>query len=345
MSYVLHLWEQPVPASLAEADQIHTRLSAERTGQNPKFIELAKRLTERYPCMTSLDDDEDGAWSDGPLDGKTDTPVYSLGVQIAMLHEVVPFVAATAIALGLVVYDTQAAEVHLPGGGVLTLPGRAAVDFELQGDPELLDSKSRAVHALMESLTPRLQSLGFKPLAKKASFKRRSKEVEQVLWFDVEESFRSCLIEIFFSAKPMHAERLREIADQHAWSGYMLNLERTAKRAGVKPFGDQPQVNGRSRLGSVQALKDWALALEDFMVRAVIPIADQCRTIMGLDGLVNSVAGDESPFRQYPNVLILAKATSNPRFDEISAQWVQTLPEGPSREKVRKLIAALQALA
>jgi hypothetical protein len=344
MSYVLHLWEHPVPSSVAEAEQIHTRLSAERTGQNPKFIELTRRLTERYPCVTSLQD-EDAAWSDGPLDGRTDTPVYSLGVQPGMLDEVVPFVAAAAAALGLVVYDMQAAQVHLPGGSVLTLAGKAAVDFGPRGDSELLDSKSRSVQLLVEALNPRLQSLGFRAVAKSASFKRRSKEVEQVLSFDVEESFRSCLIEFFFAAKPIYSEPLREIADQHAWSGYMLNMEHAAERAGVKRFGDQPQANGRSRLGSVQALRGWALALEDFIVRAVIPVADQCRTIEGLDRLVNPQAGAESPFFQYPNVLILARAACNPRFDDISAQWVQAVPEGPSREKVKKLIAALQAQA
>ena len=131
MSYVLHFWDKPVPTTVAEADQIHTRLSAERTAQNPQFIELAKRLTERYPCITTLEEDDDGleqgAWSDGPLDGETDGPVYSLGVQPSMLGQVVPFVAATAGALGLVVYDMQAAEVHLPDGKVLTLPGQLAV--------------------------------------------------------------------------------------------------------------------------------------------------------------------------------------------------------------------------
>ena len=87
----------PGARSVAEADRIHTRLSAERTSQNPKFIELAKRLTERYPCMTTLEDDDlEVAWSDGPLDGETDSPVYSLGVQATMLGVVVPFVETTA---------------------------------------------------------------------------------------------------------------------------------------------------------------------------------------------------------------------------------------------------------
>lgn len=158
MSYVLHLWEHPVPASVAEAEQIHTRLCAERAGQNLKFIELATRLTGRYPCMTTLEDDdgiEEVARSDGPLDGETDSPVYSVGVQPAMLGKVVPFVAATAGAIGLIVYDMQAAEMHLPGGRVLTLPGRKPVDFDQPVDPERLESKTQVAQILQATLRPR----------------------------------------------------------------------------------------------------------------------------------------------------------------------------------------------
>ena len=343
MSYVLHLWEHPVPASVAEADRIHTRLSAERTSQNPKFIELAKRLTERYPCMTTLEDDDlEVAWSDGPLDGKTDSPVYTLGVQTAMLGEVVPFVAGTANGLGLTVYDTQAAEVHLPGGTVLTLPERAAVDFRRPDEPEVLDSRSQAAGLLVECLKPLLQHHGFKAVAGNASFKRKSKEAEQTLSFDIVESTRSCLIEFFFTVKPIHSESLQGIADQHAWSGYILDMEKAADVAGVERFGDQPQANGRSRMGSVSALRSWARALEVFLLRVVIPIAGECTTIEGMERLVNPLSGAVSPFRQYASALILARAVKSPRFDELAAAWLQSATEPSGREKIQRLVTALK---
>ncbi len=117
MSYVLHIWNQPRPASLEEAANVAFGRGSDIVGQEPAFLTLAKRLTQRYPCISTLPSDQ-GVWSDGPLDGKTDERALVLG--IANDHEqVLAFVARTATELGLCVFDMQEVKAHLPGGIVL----------------------------------------------------------------------------------------------------------------------------------------------------------------------------------------------------------------------------------
>lgn len=117
MSYVLHIWNQPRPASLAEAADVAFGRGSDIVGQEPAFLTLVARLTQRYPCITTLPDDQ-GVWSDGPLDGRTEQRALVLG--IAHDHEqVLEFVALTATELGLCVFDMQELKAYLPDGIVL----------------------------------------------------------------------------------------------------------------------------------------------------------------------------------------------------------------------------------
>lgn len=128
MSYTLQIWESPIPTNVHEADAICDRLLEEEESggkgqQNPKFIALAKQLTHRYPCITQLTGNEpvgheEGVWSEGPLNGITQAPIYGIGIVTSFLEEVVPFVQKTANALGLIVYDPQTADTYLPRGAV-----------------------------------------------------------------------------------------------------------------------------------------------------------------------------------------------------------------------------------
>jgi hypothetical protein len=165
MSYVLQIWESPIPSSVTEADQIHDRLSEQHTAQNPKFIELAKRLSKRYPSAgTSGGEDEEAedVWSDSPIDGETDSPVYGLGVQTEHLNAVVPFVVKTANTLGLTVYDTQAGQAFLPNGKVLTLPGQEPVQFGEDDTSDELTSRNQVRKLVFNGLKGMLKKHGFK---------------------------------------------------------------------------------------------------------------------------------------------------------------------------------------
>ncbi|MDC8015316.1 hypothetical protein [Tahibacter soli] len=134
MSYVLQIWELPQgsgwPTTVREASALVMGLHGPTPGQNPKFLEFARRLTARYPCITTPDEDlPEGAelvWTDGPLDGITDEAVYGIGIDTDTLVDVRPFVITTALSLGLNVEDDQAGEYFLANGGVLS------VDIEIR---------------------------------------------------------------------------------------------------------------------------------------------------------------------------------------------------------------------
>ena len=84
MSYILHIWNQPRPRNWAEVADLAFGRGSDIVGQEPAFLTLAARLTQRYPCITTLPD-EHAVWSDGPLDGITEERALVLG--IARDHE------------------------------------------------------------------------------------------------------------------------------------------------------------------------------------------------------------------------------------------------------------------
>src|SRR5262249_41931376 len=68
MSYVIHIWEEPVPTSLEHAGGLVGELiRAPKTAvPNPKYVEAAARLTAKYPFGEDPEVDPEGeVWSDG----------------------------------------------------------------------------------------------------------------------------------------------------------------------------------------------------------------------------------------------------------------------------------------
>jgi hypothetical protein len=133
MSYVLHIWEQPLgsayPRNLEEAVAWTGHLHQQSPGQNPKFIEFARRITARYidlaaPEADDMDPDQ-LAWTDGPIDGITDGAAYGIGIATGdLFYDVRSFVIDTARSLGLNVEDDQAGEFHYANGMVQMLKER-----------------------------------------------------------------------------------------------------------------------------------------------------------------------------------------------------------------------------
>ena len=101
MSYVVHIWEQAPghawPRKVDDAVAWLDWLQDLSPGQNPKFIEFARRLTACYPDLSSpearLLPVEEQAWSDGPMNGETKERVYGIGIATGnKFGEVRPFV-------------------------------------------------------------------------------------------------------------------------------------------------------------------------------------------------------------------------------------------------------------
>ena len=86
MSYPIHVWEQPVPETLEEADAVAERLLAEPAGSpSSKLTQLVKTLWKKYP--RDLDNDpEDAVWEDSfARTHREPLPVESLAIMTAYL--------------------------------------------------------------------------------------------------------------------------------------------------------------------------------------------------------------------------------------------------------------------
>lgn len=188
MSYTLQIWESPVPASTQEAEQIFDQLSHKNSEQNQKFITLAKQLTRRYPCITQLTGDEEegyqnGVWSEGPLDGVCDQPIYGLGIAIDHVAEVMPFVCKTANALGLTAYDQQTGDAYLPSGALLTIPDETIIrpSQRKSDDDERITSNEQATRIAQEYLSELMKKHGFKWVKKENRFFKYEKGFHHTL--------------------------------------------------------------------------------------------------------------------------------------------------------------------
>jgi hypothetical protein len=186
MSYIIHIWEIPVPPTVEVAEALHQQLAGQRGPQNPKFITLAGKLTACFSGVTAMDDDDDDdtVWTDGALDGLTDQPVYGIGVRADALERVLLVLIRMARELQLVVYDMQAARLYRPDGQIIGLAGEVrVVASEEDGAREDLQGKAHVLTLLKQALEPVMASHGFKP--NKVGFGKKFKELEQRIEFDI----------------------------------------------------------------------------------------------------------------------------------------------------------------
>lgn len=116
MSYNVAVCLQPIPTDDREAwEELDNLIGAK--GQPPEvFRELHSRLTDKYPCICTLSDDEvdDGVWSDGPLWNNFGHRAAVLGMSYLRVEEVLPFLVKTSNDLGLVVFDWGGPTIFRP---------------------------------------------------------------------------------------------------------------------------------------------------------------------------------------------------------------------------------------
>jgi hypothetical protein len=185
MSYIIHIWETPVPSTVEEAEALHQQLASQKAPQNPKFITLASKLTACFPGDTAMnDDDDDAVWTDGAIDGLTGQPVYGIGVRTDALERVLPVLLRLARDSQLVVYDMQAARLYRPDGRIMGLTGEArVVASEEKGAHEELQGRAHVLTLLKQALEPVMAPHGFKP--NKIGFGKKFRELEQRIEFDI----------------------------------------------------------------------------------------------------------------------------------------------------------------
>jgi hypothetical protein len=114
MSYVLHIWEKPIPQDTEEAWNIIDELYDEKDESlSPEwFRPLAARLIEKYPLHIDPENPL-GVWIDNSLEKQSlGYLLYCLGIRSSDIEEVQPFVVKTANELGLVCYDMQEDQIY-----------------------------------------------------------------------------------------------------------------------------------------------------------------------------------------------------------------------------------------
>jgi len=305
MSYVLHVWQEPAPISLADAVRIHQELSRSTGQQSRRFIEFAKRLTARYPCIADEEGEGDSpdVWTDGPLDGRTPGAVYAIGVNTEHLDTVVPFVVEVASQLGLVLLDEQAGAAYLPDGSALTACGRSKVAFPPPPPRgEELDERQHVVDALNEVISPALAAHGFKSLKRwsdtHAPHKRRFKDCDQYLFFDIEHAgARGYQANVQFHIDPKLPAPVRQVLGFYEkWHGVSLYVDfvAAAVRSGIPLVAGVRPGTGLKLLYTVTEAKAWAREVTEFVERAILPAVDRCDTFAGIDACLNAPSAGEA---------------------------------------------------
>lgn len=153
MSYVVHIWDQPTPATWDEAQAILLKLVNQPAQPNPRFAELARRIQAVMPELAS-------EWTLDAPDGVVEEVVWSVGLARTLPDTFYPRLVEAAVSLGLSVHDEQAGECFVPGPWRLCESGRERLvcpPKAAPASPGPLDVQGR-FRALV---LPRLQPHGF----------------------------------------------------------------------------------------------------------------------------------------------------------------------------------------
>ncbi|MBS1197034.1 MAG: sel1 repeat family protein [Proteobacteria bacterium] len=331
MSYVLHFWQQPadqaLPTSVRAADQLLSQLRQTQPGQNPAFINLAERLTRRYPCICSDKaermPESEWAWSDGPLNGKTEAAVYGIGLNVERLDEVRPFVIEQAKALGLNVMDEQAGEVFLAEGTVLAMPRPASA--KPQKDYDDVPTRAALDKIVFERLTPFLAEYGFKAKKSDHSFKRTFPAGWQIISIASGDTWpREAGFSLGLEVRWHEAALLIDS---------IIRPDEPPQQGKHRPTGCSPQPRWMDEIGAFQddhkCFVIYSYSDIDAMMARVfevlqtrlLPILEKCKTLKGLDEVLNSLPLEKSIFQNMSMFafrnLIVAYLAQSPNLEGV----------------------------
>lgn len=110
----------PIPENDEEAwDEFDDREETNEDSEmppHPKMVELIKKLTEKYPCVTKVPESEieNVIWADGPLENNIIGDLAIFAVAFSKIEESFDHVVETAKSLGIVCYDPQEEVIYRP---------------------------------------------------------------------------------------------------------------------------------------------------------------------------------------------------------------------------------------
>lgn len=346
MSYVLQIWEKPQPRSVEDAARISEKLSEQSTGQNPKFIEFAKRLVDKYPCITTLEDPSEGAWTDGPLDGVTDEPIYGIGVQMDKLAAVIPYVVAVARTLGLVVFDDQAGQVYLPDERILTLGGRPPVSSqdEAAGN-DALETASQVVNYVRQKLRPLMARYGFERGKRYVLFQKAFADVRHELQCDAVGRPNDFSLKVVYVIRVTLDDEFTGVLERdHLYA----NMPRLARKAGLvlsTGFRSPASVDYEIVVDGKFSLQLTVREVIELLSVAVLPITMQFVSIQSIDQGMNEGPLSEAPLDPISRIgmdIAIAYTAGNPNLDALIARGFADPPvQQWQRERFQQVVAVL----
>ena len=125
MSFDLVIWEAPVPRSIDEVEALldgyYEREAEDAFAPSRALVAFRRELLERYPALEDLPEESFDApgvspWSVTPV---ASDRVIELNVVWGTPDEVITTIAALVQRHGLILYDPQGPQVHLPDGRML----------------------------------------------------------------------------------------------------------------------------------------------------------------------------------------------------------------------------------
>lgn len=325
MSYILQIWQTPVPTTIGEAGDICSRLQRASAAPRPEYAELVSHLVARHPDIGDLDEDDDaGVWTDGPLAANARAPVFGVGVQTHALSEVVPFVIDCARALGLLVYDAQSGLVHLADGRVLGVVHRAIEPAPLPSQKSAFVTRAEVRHALHAALGPALASYGFRPDDGDHDFVLHAAAARFNVQFSFDANGNGHKLYVSTLVTPICREPSGLLERFYPeGTDFLVHHARLAAAQGLPWAAMGATHGGVPYLESLADLEQSTAWWLHFYCQAVLPLVDRCRTLQGLS---DELTGNMNAFKQRSFTLTLAAALGRPDLDDIAERLKAWIP-------------------
>ncbi len=331
MSYIVHLWQRPVPTSLAQAEATLRELRQQlRFGDDSSVRTLLAAIEAALPADGCAED----FWTEVP-EADTSDMVLSLSPALAELTAVLPAIEAAARQLGWVVLDPQSGEARLPSGQVLSR-GAPRVDQTEAARPADLDSSSAARRAwLRQSLAPTFTRRGWHSLHGEFCFRKTLPCVDAQIYLDAQ---RQVTIRHGVWLRMLLPPRLQPALDSDGGPSLTLSLEYFAQRHGLAFTHDgQPDAVIGGYVGAptyrlpCASANDAARRLDELLALYDGVVFEWIESLVSLHELerwANRVPDDECPFiglrqrgghhrllNDHPD-LLLAAAVGAPDFEQ-----------------------------
>ena len=321
-----------LPSTIDEAISLLAELGQTQPGQNQKFVLLARRLMNRYPSLETDGDEEipqsEWAWSEGLVDGKTNNAAYGIALNTGLLSEVQPFVVKEANALGLCVMDEQAGAVYLADGKALTIlrpaTSRSAPAENYEDVP-----KTRVLGELVfERLVPLLSQYGYRAKKSNRSFKCTFPNGWHEIFvrtdidrwplraeFDIVSRSRIHPVSDLIAAVAMPELRPEDVKDLYTMIARQYTWMDEESGGFISRGNKEYLVHSHSEVDVV--MQHLVMKLQT----RLLPNLEKCKTIKGLDEMLNPEFGSSSPFGQKQGGLeriITAYLAGNPDLNKLS---------------------------